>query len=722
MERRRSSTGIGDYTFIRNTGQGQFGKVKLAVHRPTGQNVAIKIINKQKLTAEALKTVNREIRIMKMLWHPNIVRLYEVIETAGYMYLVMEYASGGEVMDYILAHGKIVERDACKFFAQTAFALQYCHAQKTVHRDIKAENLLLDEHMNIKLIDFGLSYVFNPSSTLKTFCGSPAYASPEVLQRHEYTGPEVDCWSLGVLLYMLVCGELPFTGSTFMELYRQVVHGEYAIPDFVSPLCRDLIARMLVVDPKERATIGQIVTHPWVVNSGLCQPAAIGPLAKGISPQRPLDTEILARMTALGYDKTAAINSIVTEKYDDLFATYYLLCAKRDAAARAASRSSSLIAFCLGPYHPDPPTPSASVACDGSIVTCATTIITTTNSNDANSNGQQQQQQQQQPLLGSLPLQALTSTSTSSRAPRSGNKAHHYYRERRDSSPMARGFVPKSVQPMYFSHQSQQNIDTPHSVSPLVPRSPKTESLCLASRGSGNISISLSGLKGANINASSSTTSTSVTTNSNADSPKCLVINPHATAIINDSAQHTPESVVSPGHPGDERCGADNENDNGDGGGGGESDNDVTYGCGTQQPSTEPERRSWCDDFSLTVNNEDLYSNELVSGASGSKIRSMRFPLNPNVTTAQDPEAIVEAVEKVLDARTPSIAYRHVTKYFLECDARDKDVSFEIEVCKLPHLSMNGIRFHKMTGSTTNYKFIYKYITENLRLFMKRKW
>lgn len=136
----------------------------------------------------------------------------------------------------------------------------------------------------------------------------------------------------------------------------------------------------------------------------------------------------------------------------------------------------------------------------------------------------------------------------------------------------------------------------------------------------------------------------------------------------------------------------------------------------------EPERVHWSDDFRLTVNNEDLYSNELVFGSGESKIRSMRFPLNPNVTTAQDPETIVEAVEKVLKARTPPIEFKYVTKFFLECDASDKDVSFEIEVCKLPHLSMNGIRFHKMTGSTRNYRFIYKYITEKLPLFLKRKW
>ena len=133
----RASPGIGDYLFVRTVGQGQFGKVKLATHKKTGRKVAIKLINKLNLTPDTVKMVKREVQIMKMLWHPNIIRLYEVIETPSHLYLVMEYAPGGEVMDFILAKGRLSESVACKFFSQTAFALQYCHSQKTVHRDVK---------------------------------------------------------------------------------------------------------------------------------------------------------------------------------------------------------------------------------------------------------------------------------------------------------------------------------------------------------------------------------------------------------------------------------------------------------------------------------------------------------------------------------------------------------------------------------------------------------
>ena len=197
--------------------------------------------------------------------------------------------------------------------------------------------------MNIKLIDFGLSNVFNPSSTLKTFCGSPTYASPELVQRHEYTGPEVDCWSLGVLLYVFVCGELPFDGSTFMELYKKIINAQYTVPDFVSPLCRDLISKMLVPDPHKRANIDQIISHPWVVKGGYKQPVQIGVglgLGLGVggafsSSPRPINPTIVKEMVEhMGYDRKTITASILNGRYDDCAATYYLLYANMEESQR----------------------------------------------------------------------------------------------------------------------------------------------------------------------------------------------------------------------------------------------------------------------------------------------------------------------------------------------------------------------------------------------------
>lgn len=173
---------IGKYRLIKTIGKGNFAKVKLAKHVPTGREVAIKIIDKTQLNPSSLQKLFREVRIMKVLDHPNIVKLFEVMETDRTLYLVIEYASGGEVFDYLVAHGRMKEKEARAKFRQIVSAVQYCHQKRIVHRDLKAENLLLDGDMNIKIADFGFSNEFVPGMKLDTFCGSPPYAAPELFQ------------------------------------------------------------------------------------------------------------------------------------------------------------------------------------------------------------------------------------------------------------------------------------------------------------------------------------------------------------------------------------------------------------------------------------------------------------------------------------------------------------------------------------------------------------
>ena len=337
-------TGIGDYVFDRTVGEGQFGKVKLATHKLSGMRVAIKIVNKLKLTADTLRMVRREVAIMKMLRHPNIIRLYEVIDTPELLFLVMEYAPGGEIMDLIMVHGRLKESDAVRFFAQTAYALAYCHSRRTVHRDVKAENVLLDANMNAKLIDFGPSTTYDPSDSLKTFCGSPTYASPELVQRHAYTGPEVDCWSLGVLLYVLVVGELPFVGESYLELYRKIIAARYWIPPFLSPACKDLLQRMLVPDVRHRATIHEICTHPWVVAGGVKVPRQNLGFVAPPPTADDLDTDVLDKMVEMGFDRQAVISSVLGELYDEAAATYCLLANMRSKNAQRHHHQQKAIA------------------------------------------------------------------------------------------------------------------------------------------------------------------------------------------------------------------------------------------------------------------------------------------------------------------------------------------------------------------------------------------
>eukprot|EP00668_Euglena_longa_P005511 GGOE01006500.1.p1 GENE.GGOE01006500.1~~GGOE01006500.1.p1 ORF type:complete len:603 (+),score=166.06 GGOE01006500.1:88-1896(+) len=255
---------IGHYRFGQTLGQGSFGKVKLAEHEITGHKVAVKILNRQEIEASKMdQKILREIRILKLLRHPHIIRLYEVITTPTDIFMIMEYVSGGELFDHIVNNGRLQESDARRCFQQIICGVEYIHHFRVVHRDLKPENLLLDREMNIKIADFGLSNLMTDGHFLKTSCGSPNYAAPEVISGKLYAGPEVDVWSCGVILYALLCGRLPFDEESIPLLFKKIKEGQYTMPPFISKHCANLISRILVVDPVKRITIDQIRKHEW---------------------------------------------------------------------------------------------------------------------------------------------------------------------------------------------------------------------------------------------------------------------------------------------------------------------------------------------------------------------------------------------------------------------------------------------------------------------------
>mmetsp|Transcript_37624 Transcript_37624/g.80304 ORF Transcript_37624/g.80304 Transcript_37624/m.80304 type:complete len:698 (-) Transcript_37624:117-2210(-) len=255
---------IGQYVLGKNLGIGAFGKVKLATHAITNHKVAVKILNKAKIKQLGMEEkVQREINILHLCTHPHIIRLYEVIDTPTDIFLVNEYVSGGELFDYIVSKGRLSADEARNFFHQIVSGVEYCHFQKIVHRDLKPENLLLDSNLNIKIADFGLSNLMRDGDFLRTSCGSPNYAAPEVISGHLYAGPEVDVWSCGVILYALLCGSLPFDDESIPNLFKKIKSGMYSLPSHLSQLARNLIPRMLEVDPMKRITIPEIRLHPW---------------------------------------------------------------------------------------------------------------------------------------------------------------------------------------------------------------------------------------------------------------------------------------------------------------------------------------------------------------------------------------------------------------------------------------------------------------------------
>ncbi|XP_056296463.1 MAP/microtubule affinity-regulating kinase 4 isoform X3 [Pseudoliparis swirei] len=331
---------IGNYRLLKTIGKGNFAKVKLARHILTGREVAIKIIDKTQLNPTSLQKLFREVRIMKTLHHPNIVQLFEVIETEKTLYLIMEYASGGEVFDYLVAHGRMKEKEARAKFRQIVSAVHYCHLKNIVHRDLKAENLLLDADANIKIADFGFSNEFTEGSKLDTFCGSPPYAAPELFQGKKYDGPEVDIWSLGVILYTLVSGSLPFDGQNLKELRERVLRGKYRVPFYMSTDCEGILRRFLVLNPAKRSSLEQIMNDKWI---------NIGYDGEDLKPHmEPVEdlnnTSHIDVMVGMGFTRDEIRDSLSGQKYNEVTATYLLL-GRKNETERSESRSGSSLSL-----------------------------------------------------------------------------------------------------------------------------------------------------------------------------------------------------------------------------------------------------------------------------------------------------------------------------------------------------------------------------------------
>uniref|UniRef100_A0A3B3SPM4 Maternal embryonic leucine zipper kinase n=1 Tax=Paramormyrops kingsleyae TaxID=1676925 RepID=A0A3B3SPM4_9TELE len=314
------------YEVYETIGSGGFAKVKLGRHILTGEKVAIKIMEKKDL-GEDLPRVKTEIEAMKNLSHQHVCRLYQVIETSTKIFMALEYCPGGELFDYIIAKDRLSEDETRVFFRQIVSALAYVHSQGYAHRDLKPENLLIDEDHNLKLIDFGLCA--KPKGglgyELKTCCGSPAYAAPELIQGKAYIGSEADVWSMGVLLFALLCGFLPFDDDNCMVLYRKIMRGKYNSPSWLSTGSVVLLSQMMQVEPKRRITVRQLLDHPWVMK-GYSSPVEW----HSKHPLGHIDEDCITEMAVrLKRSRKSTVQLVSEWKYDHTTATYLLLLAKK---------------------------------------------------------------------------------------------------------------------------------------------------------------------------------------------------------------------------------------------------------------------------------------------------------------------------------------------------------------------------------------------------------
>uniref|UniRef100_I3JQV2 Maternal embryonic leucine zipper kinase n=1 Tax=Oreochromis niloticus TaxID=8128 RepID=I3JQV2_ORENI len=314
------------YEVYETIGSGGFAKVKLGRHILTGEKVAIKIMNKKDL-GDDLPRVKVEIEAMKNLSHQHICRLYQVIETSTQIFMVLEYCPGGELFDYIIAKDRLSEEETRVFFRQIVSAMAYVHSQGYAHRDLKPENLLIDGDHNLKLIDFGLCA--KPKGglgyELMTCCGSPAYAAPELIQGKAYIGSEADVWSMGVLLFALLCGHLPFDDDNCMILYRKITRGTYDNPKWLSPGSILLLNQMLQVDPKRRLTVRQLLDHPWVMKD---YNSPVEWYSR--QPLGYIDEDCITEMAVNMKRSRQSTTALVKEwRYDHITATYLLLLSKK---------------------------------------------------------------------------------------------------------------------------------------------------------------------------------------------------------------------------------------------------------------------------------------------------------------------------------------------------------------------------------------------------------